>query len=299
MALSAVGVAGFSPVPVVLVLSAVRGFGFGLVVVVVAAEVAGLLPPQRRGEGLGWAGVVAGVAAVAGLPLGLWLAHQHGPATASAAAGIAAAVGSAAIPLARRGAPVGAEHDRMHPPGLRVLAVARRAPQRRPATVFLAVVASAGVLIAFLPSIALVAPGLAGLAILVHSLSATSTRLLAGIHGDRRGHRGWLRFGLLGAGTGFVVLALSPSPALLMVAMALSGSAFGAAQSSSLTLMVEDARPEDLPAVSALWNATYDLGLGLGPVLFGTALVHSSAPIALVLLVCALAACLPSARRSP
>ena len=183
--------------------------------------------------------------------------------------------------------------------GVRVLAAARRPQQRRPATVFLAVVASTGVLIAFLPSMALVPPKIAGLAILVHSLCATVTRLLAGIHGDRHGHRGWLWFGLLGSGTGFVALAFSPSPVLLVVAMALSGAAFGAAQSASLTLMFEDACPDDLPAVSALWNASYDLGLGFGPVLFGMALVHSSSSAALMLVVCALAACLPSARRRP
>ena len=297
MALSGVGMAGLSPVLVVLALNAARGFGFGLVVVVVAAQIAELLPSDRRGEGLGWAGVVAGVPAVAGLPLGIWLAGRHGPGAAGAAAALAATLALVAIPWARRGLSVGATSDQANPPGVRVLAAARRARQRRPAAVFLAVAGSAGVLIAFLPSIALLAPGVAGLAILAHSLCATTARLLAGVHGDRHGHRRWLWFGLLGAGTGLVVLAASPSPALLMVAMALCGGAFGAAQSASLTLMVEDARPEDLPAVSALWNASYDLGLGLGPVLFGMALARSSSPAALMLVVCALAACLPLARR--
>jgi MFS family permease len=299
MTLSGMGVATFSTVHVVLVLTAVRGIGFGLVVVVVAAQIARLLPAERRGEGLGWAGVVAGVPAVAGLPLGLWVADRHGATTASAAAALAAAVGVAAAPWARGVAPVGTGSDPVHLAGPRVLVAARRPQQRRPATVFVAVVASTGVLIAFLPSLALVTPRLTGVAILVHSLCATVTRLLAGIHGDRHGHRGWLWFGLLGSGAGFVALAFSPSPALLMVAMALSGAAFGAAQSASLTLMFEDAGPHDLPAVSALWNASYDLGLGLGPLLFGMVLVHTSSSAALMLVVCVLAACLLAARHRP
>ena len=297
MALSGVGMATLSPVPVVLLFNAVRGFGFGLVVVVVAAQVAGLLPAERRGEGLGWAGVVAGAPAVVGLPLGIWLADQHGPRAAYAAAALAAAVGLAACPWARHGLRVAPSTDPGRQGDLRVLAATRRAQHRRPATVFMGVVASAGVLIAFLPGMSLETPRVVGLALLVHSLCSTSTRLLAGIHGDRHGHRGWLWFGLLGTGAGLVALALRPSPALLMVAMALSGAAFGAAQSASLTLMVADARPDDLPALSALWNASYDLGLGLGPLVFGMVLVHTSTWTALMLLLCVLAACLPSARR--
>ena len=200
--------------------------------------------------------------------------------------------------MPRPGPPAGTTADPVHPAALRLLAVASRPQQRRPATAFLAVVAGAGVLIAFLPSVAAVSPGAAGLAILVHSLCATAGRLLAGIHGDRHSHRGWLWFGLVGTGAGFVALACSPPPALLLVATALCGAAFGAAQSASLTLMIEGARRDELPAVSALWNASYDLGLGLGPLLFGMVLARSSTTAALVLAVCAVAACLPSARRS-
>ena len=104
---------------------------------------------------------------------------------------------------------------------------------------------------------------------------------------------------MLGSGVGVAALAFSPSPALLMVAVAVCGAAFGAAQSASLTLMFEGARSQDLAGVSALWNASYDLGLGVGPLLFGVALLHSSRSAALALVVCALAACLPSARRHP
>jgi predicted MFS family arabinose efflux permease len=63
--------------------------------------------------------------------------------------------------------------------------------------------------------------------------------------------------------------------------------------------MFEDAGPHDLPAVSALWNASYDLGLGLGPLLFGMVLVHTSSSAALMLVVCVLAACLLAARHRP
>jgi MFS family permease len=56
--------------------SVVRGLGFGLTVVT-GALTAALLPPERRGEGLGLFGVVSGVPEVVALPAGVWLAGHH------------------------------------------------------------------------------------------------------------------------------------------------------------------------------------------------------------------------------
>jgi MFS family permease len=64
--------------PVILAVCLLRGLGFGLAVVVGGAPVATLIPPQRRGEGLGVYGVVVGVRAVVGLPAGMWLAGRFG-----------------------------------------------------------------------------------------------------------------------------------------------------------------------------------------------------------------------------
>ena len=37
-----------------------------------------LLPPERRGEGLGLSGVVDSLPSVVALPAGVWLAHRYG-----------------------------------------------------------------------------------------------------------------------------------------------------------------------------------------------------------------------------
>src|SRR5881392_2408225 len=47
------------PLAVIVAVSVVRGFGFGLSTVVTGTLTAVLLPPERRGEGLGLFGVVA------------------------------------------------------------------------------------------------------------------------------------------------------------------------------------------------------------------------------------------------
>ncbi|HEV3498180.1 MAG TPA: MFS transporter, partial [Actinomycetes bacterium] len=64
--------------PAVLLVSLVRGLGFAVVVVVGGALVASLVPPRRRGEGLGLFGIVVGAPGVAALPLGVWLVTEVG-----------------------------------------------------------------------------------------------------------------------------------------------------------------------------------------------------------------------------
>ena len=63
---------------VVAVVSVVRGFGFGLGTVVLGALTVMLLPPHRRGEGLGLYGVVASLPGLLALPSGVWLASHYG-----------------------------------------------------------------------------------------------------------------------------------------------------------------------------------------------------------------------------
>ena len=60
----------------IVVVSIARGIGFGLNTVVIGALVATALPPERRGEGIGLAGVVACLPAIVALPSGVWLAEN-------------------------------------------------------------------------------------------------------------------------------------------------------------------------------------------------------------------------------
>src|SRR5260370_19655526 len=66
------------PLVTIVAVSVVRGLGFGLGTVVTGALVAMLLPPGRRGEGLGLSRVVACVPAVVAFPSGVWLAGHYG-----------------------------------------------------------------------------------------------------------------------------------------------------------------------------------------------------------------------------
>ncbi|HLK02666.1 MAG TPA: MFS transporter, partial [Streptosporangiaceae bacterium] len=65
------------PQAVLVGISFVRGFGFGLCGVATGALTATLIPADRRGEGLGLLGIVSGVPAIVALPAGVWLAGHH------------------------------------------------------------------------------------------------------------------------------------------------------------------------------------------------------------------------------
>ena len=88
---------------VIVAVSVVRGFGFGLCTVMTGALTAALLPPERRGEGLGLFGVVATAPGVIALPAGVWLADHFGMATVVGLTAATALVPLAAFPWLSRG----------------------------------------------------------------------------------------------------------------------------------------------------------------------------------------------------
>lgn len=82
----------------IVAVSVLRGFGFGLSTVVIGALVASSVPPGRRGEGIGLAGVVACVPAIVALPSGVWLAQNTGYAVVIAITAVSALAPLAAVP---------------------------------------------------------------------------------------------------------------------------------------------------------------------------------------------------------
>src|SRR4029077_15440113 len=82
----------------IVAVSMARGVGFGLSAVVIGAVVAASVPGERRGEGIGRAGVVACVPAIVALPSGVWLAHNVGYPAVIAITAISALAPLAAVP---------------------------------------------------------------------------------------------------------------------------------------------------------------------------------------------------------
>jgi predicted MFS family arabinose efflux permease len=287
LALSAVG--GLTGL---LAVAAVRGTGFAIVVVAIGVLAARAIPEQRRGEGLGVFGLAATVPAVVALPLGVWLAGLVGfPVVCALGAGLAVA----AVPLAlrsptRAGRTTDAADD-PHPAGR----LALPADVLRPAVVFFATAVAGGVVVAFLPGA--VAGGVAAPALLVQAAAATLTRWLAGRYADRRGGARLLAPAVVLAGAGMATAAAIGSGVAVLAGMALFGTGFGLAQAASLTTMLRRVTPDRYGAVSAVWNAAYDLGWGVGAIGVGLVVASLGAPAGFVTAALLALAALPLATR--
>ena len=280
------------PQAVMVGVSLVRGFGFGLCGVATGALTAKLLPPDRRGEGLGLLGLVAGVPAIVALPAGIWLAGHH---LAAAAAAVAAATGL--LPLASiRWLPDGREagHDaRTRVPGARG---SRRltGPALRLPLIFAAATIAAGVLDSFLPLAKGIPSNLSSAALLVQAIIATLTRWQAGKFGDRHGHARLLIPALAAAALGMAAMVALASPAMIFAGMVLFGAGFGVIESATFALLIEQL-PE--AKASSLWNFAYDAGYGAGPAVFGPVCAGTGYPAAFALTGVLILAVVPVARR--
>jgi predicted MFS family arabinose efflux permease len=261
----------------IVAVCALRGLGFGITVVVGSALMAALFPAEHRGEGLGMYGIVVGVPAVVGLPLGIWLAGHTGYPPVFVAGAAAALAGLAAVP----GLPGRPGRQSAPDKPLGVLAGLRTPALVRPSVVFLATTMAAGIAVTFLPLVVTQASGnLAALALLAQATAATLTRWWAGRYGDRHGPAGLLAPGLLVSAAGMLALVLTASPAAVLAGMVLFGAGFGVAQNASLALMFSRVPASGYGTASALWNLAYDGGLGLGAAGFGVLAAYTGYPAA-------------------
>jgi MFS family permease len=291
----------------IIAVSIARGIGFGLSTVVIGALVAASVPAERRGEGIGLAGVVACVPAIVALPSGVWLAQNAGYAVVIAITAITALAPLAAIPwLPAPGdtapgdtGPAAHEAEAGQadngPNGL--LGSLRSGGMLRPGLVFAATTVSAGVVASFLPLAAGVSAGVATLGLFAQAVTATASRWWAGRRGDRHGHAGLLIPGLLIAAAGMASLIWVSAPVAVIAGMCLFGIGFGIAQNATFALMIDRAPGSGYGTASALWNLAYDAGYGTGPIVFGLFVAHTGYPAAFALTgLLILAALLPAVR---
>jgi MFS family permease len=281
----------------IVAVSIARGFGFGLSTVVIGALVAASVPAERRGEGIGLAGVVSCVPAIVALPSGVWLAQNTGYAVVIAITAISALAPLAATPWLADPASEQAEAGSADngPNGL--LSSLRSGGMLRPGLVFAATTVSAGVVASFLPLAAGVSAGVATLGLFAQAVTATASRWWAGRRGDRHGHAGLLIPGLLIAAAGMASLIWVSAPVAVIAGMCLFGIGFGIAQNATFALMIDRAPAGGYGTASALWNLAYDAGYGTGPIVFGLFVAHTGYPAAFALTgLLVLAALLPAVR---
>ena len=247
----------------IVAVSILRGLGFAVTCVAGGALTASLIPPERRGVGLALIGVVAGVPAVAALPVGVWLIGQVGYAPIFVAGGAAALVAMLTVPWLP---------DRQPSPTrpLGIVGGLRSPALVRPAMIFLATTVAAGVIVTYLPvAVPQASRSLVVLALLIQPAASMLMRCYAGRYGDRRGAAGLLVPAVLIAAAGMVMLAVTAVPVAVLGGTLLFGAGFGVAQNASLAVMYARVTASEYTTVSAMWNAAYDAGMGVGAAGFG------------------------------
>jgi MFS family permease len=280
-----------SSLPLVLAVCVVRGAGLAIMVVGAVALVAEITPAHRRGEGLGVYGVVVGLPAVIGLPLGVYLTGVIGYDALFVLAAVASLAGLGMLPgMPRRSTGVEEQH-------VKVLGGLRGSGLLMPTFVFGAVTVAAGISVTFLP-LGSSNHLLAAIALLIQAVAAPGARWLAGRIGDRVGPRKLLAPAILLAALGAGSLVFIGTPAAVILGAALFGIGFGAAQNLTLAIMYDRSPKSRYGQVSALWNLAYDGGWGAGAILFGFVVAGTGYPIAFACTAAVVALALIPARYS-
>jgi MFS family permease len=262
---------------VIVLVSVVRGAGFAISVVAGGAVTAQLIPAERRGEGLALVGVVGGVPGMLALPAGVWAATHWGFEPVFVATTVATLVALLSLP----GLP---KHAPATEAAANVGAGLRNGMVMRPATIFAASAAAAGVLVTFLPLATIDGPvWVAATALLAQPAASTLARFVAGRLGDRHGPSRLMPAGLVLSAAGMTAIAAVGTPAAVIGGALVFGAGFGVLQNATLALMYARVPAGAEGAVSAIWNAAYDLGMAAGALGAGLAVASIGYPATFVL----------------
>src|SRR3954470_5871432 len=232
-----------SSFPAIFAVNAARGLGFAITVTAGGALTAQLIPDARRGEGLALVGLVGGVPSLVALPFGAWAAAHLGFAPVFVITAAAPLLAVATVP----GMPGRAARTEEHHG---VASSLRRGALMRPATVFAASAAAAGVVVTYLPlALGHQAAWVAPAALLAQPAASTAGRWVAGRMGDRGGQARLLVPGLALSVLGVVAMAVTGSAVLVLLGAAVFGTGFGVLQNASLSLMYARVPAEGFGAV--------------------------------------------------
>jgi MFS family permease len=293
----------------VLLLSAVRGIGFGILTVTGSAVVAELVPSTRRGEAVGVYGLGVAVPHLLILPASVTIADRLGfvwvfALGALSLLGIPAALrlGVVLRRLAAEEAARGAAEGRAGRGALRRSRLTAPVLLRvaLPAVVLFVVTVSGGGVMTFLPQ-AVASSLLSSWGLFVLGGLAAISRWWIGRIGDRRGNDRLMAPLLALTTVGLVLLAVAVADDawlwLLLPALAVVGFGYGALQNVTLVSAFAQVTPRHYGSASAVWNIGFDAGTGVGAVMIGLVASVSGFPAGFVVSAIVVAACIPLSLR--
>ncbi|MGV0395302.1 MFS transporter [Corynebacterium uberis] len=269
---------GMSALPALL-FSAIRGVGFGALTVAESALIAELVPVRLLGKASGTLGVFVGLAQMLFLPVGMAMLDTPLGFTSVciAAAVVAVVAGVMCLRIPRIKASTSAPQDpaqRHHLP-----AVSTWKLVTVPALAVTSLSMSFGAVSSFLPVAvreldAHTGAVIGGVMLSIVGGAIMALRYASGIIEDRRGRPGVTMIpGQILGGAGVALMAVVlyyewPVWYLIIAAIAFGGG-FGLVQNEALLTMFLRLPRSRVSDASAIWNASYDAGTGLGSFILG------------------------------
>ena len=278
----------------ILLLSALRGIGFGILTVTGSAVVANLVPQVQHGAAIGAYGAAIAVPQVILIPAGPLLADSIGFWTVLAL-GTLPILGISSAPRLARVLREQAAERALRPPTVATLIVAGNGSQwrmlvaslLRPMMLLSGVTLAGGALITFAPQMSSSPAATAG-ALALLTLSAAVTRWAVGGLADRHGAQPFLWPLVVISVIGLAIIALAVEDPhatgilLFLAGMTLVGIAYGGLQNLTLLISLAAVERKHYGTASAVWNIGFDMGTAVGSILIGSLAAGLSFPPALL-----------------
>lgn len=263
--LSVAGYYWLGLVSLILLLRVIHGVGWGITTTAFGTVIADIVPPQRRGEGMGYYGLSANLPMALAPIFGIWLMNEYGFGilfTVSAVLAIIALLLSQTMirfPKVESAGPSGAKQGLLEKsayfPSLLVI--------------FLAV--SYGGIVSFITLFGKeVGIANVGWFFLANGAMVMLVRPFAGILFDRKGHAAVLIPGMIACAIGLVLLSYTTDLTLLMVSAVFFGAGFGSMHSALQAWTINRVPANRRGVANGTYFSAFDLGIGAGSMLLGT-----------------------------
>ncbi|MDA8234090.1 MAG: MFS transporter [Clostridia bacterium] len=248
---------------ILLVLRLIHGFSWGVTTTGGGTIVADILPPQRRGEGVGYFGLSMNLAMAIGPGIGLWLMNDNRYAMlffgsmimVAMAFLLANLITYPKVPLTKKSLSWEAFFEKKVAPASIVM--------------FFTTLVYGGVITFITLYSQAIGIKNGGLFFLSYSIALALVRPLAGKLLDRRGPGLVVTLGFISMITGFVLLSASQGLYSFMAAAIFMGFGYGAVWPTLQTMVINMVEPHRRGVANSTLFSALDLGIAGGSVLLG------------------------------
>ena len=256
-------------VPALLLLRLFHGAGIAAYTTAAAALVADLAPRGRMGEAMGYYGMFPNVAMAVAPALGIPLVNNFSFTVLFIASAVTALM---AILLT---APISETDDgssEVRPPSALFSQKALF-----PSFLVFCLTLTYGAIVSFLPIYAKQSDIMdnPGLFFTVYAIVLIAVRSIAGRLSDVYGRQAVIIPGLVIISVAMVLLSVSSSITMLLLVAALYGAGFGTVHPALMAFLVDKVGQTQRGAAMGTFTAAFDLGIGLGSILWGVVLQMS------------------------